>query len=142
MDLALWYKAGHIIFAIFWMAGLFILPRFYVYHYVCAHGSPEDAVWQEREIRLRKIILTPSIIITWVFGLLTALNMGSFSEGWFHVKLLILIILSAYHGYMIGFGKKLARGERPLNEKKLRLLNEVPGICIIIIVILAVVRPF
>lgn len=138
----LWVKAAHIIFVIFWMAGLFMLPRFFVYHQEAAAGSPEDARWIDRERRLLKIILEPSMIVVWVLGIMLALNLGAFSQGWFHAKLLCVIALSGYHGWMSAYAKKLARGERPLADKKLRMLNEVPGVAAALIVILAVVRPF
>lgn len=137
----LWIKAGHIIFAIFLMAGLFMIPRFFVYHHQTAVGSEEDGKWIEREDRLRRIILNPSLIIIWVLGLMLAINGGYFSQGWFHGKLLMLLLLSGYHGWTISYCKKLKRGLRPLSDKQLRLLNEVPGVLAAIIVVLAVVRP-
>lgn len=137
----LWVKAAHVIFVIFFMAGLFMMPRFFVYHHQCAVGSDEDAKWIEREDRLRKIILAPAIIFVWIFGLLLAFNGDYWREGWFLAKFLLVLALSGYHGWMIGYAKKLARGQRPLTEKQLRLLNEVPGIAAAIIVILVVVRP-
>ncbi|MGN6595045.1 CopD family protein [Sphingopyxis terrae] len=138
----LWVKAAHVIFVIFLMAGLFMMPRFFVYHHQCAVGSDEDRKWIEREDRLRKIILNPSLVIVWILGLMLAFNGGYWSQGWFHAKLLLVLLLSGYHGWTIGYFKKLKRGERPLSEKRLRMLNEVPGVAAAIIVILAVVRPF
>lgn len=137
----LWVKAGHIIFAIFLMAGLFMVPRFFVYHHQCAVGSDEDRKWIEREDRLRRIILNPSLIIIWVLGLMLAINGGFFNQGWFHAKFLMLLLLSGYHGWTVSYCKKLKRGERPFSEKKLRLVNEIPGVLAAIIVVLAVVRP-
>jgi putative membrane protein len=137
----LWVKAAHIIFVIFLMAGLFMMPRFFVYHQQCPVGSDEDKKWVEREDRLRRIILNPALTIVWVFGLMLAFNGDYWGEGWFIAKLIFVIALSGYHGWMIGYAKKLARGERPMSEKRLRLLNEVPGIAAAIIVILVVVRP-
>lgn len=137
-----WLKSAHIIFVIFWMAGLFMLPRLFVYHQECAIGSDEDKKWIERESRLIRIILNPSLTIVWIFGLLLAWNIGAFTEGWFHAKLLFVAGVSAYHGWMIGYAKKLARGERTLSDKQLRLLNEVPGIVAAIVVILVVAKPF
>ncbi len=138
----LWLKAGHIIFVIFWMAGLFMLPRFFVYHQESEPGSTEDALWAEREKRLLKIILLPSMIAVWVLGLALMSAVGAHLQGWFHVKLLFVILLSGYHGWMSAYAKKLARGERPLKGKALRLINEVPGLAAAIIVILVVVKPF
>ena len=80
----LWVKAAHVTFVIFWMAGLFLLPRLYVYHQETIVGSPEDRAWIEREARVRSIILTPAIIIVWILGLMLAFNVGAFHQGWFH----------------------------------------------------------
>ena len=145
MDLSLiyvWLKAGHIIFVIFWMAGLFMLPRFFVYHQESERGSAEEALWVERESKLRKIILTPSMILVWVFGLSLAFSIDAFSQGWFHAKFLLVVLLTGYHGWMVGYAKKLAKGERRLTGKALRLANEVPGIAAAVIVVLVVVKPF
>lgn len=138
----LWLKAGHIIFVIFWMAGLFMLPRYFVYHQEADEGSPEVDLWIDRENKLRKIILLPSLIIVWVLGLALASTIGAWTQGWFHAKMAFVLLLSAYHMWLVGYGKKLARGERPLNGKTLRLLNEVPGLTAAIIVILVIVKPF
>lgn len=140
--LYVWLKAAHLIFVIFWMAGLFMLPRFFIYHQEAAEASPENAQWIERETRLTKIILNPAMIIVWVLGLGLAYYTEAYREGWFHAKLLAVLLLSGYHGWMVGYAKKLARGERPLAGKTLRLLNEIPGIAAAIIVILVIVRPF
>ncbi len=137
-----WLKAGHIIFVIFWMAGLFMLPRFFVYHQECPADSPENALWIERERKLLKIILTPSLIVVWVLGLLLAYSVGAFAEGWFHAKLALVLALSAYHGWLVSYSKQLARGERRLQGKTLRMLNEIPGVAAAVIVILVVVKPF
>lgn len=137
----IWVKAAHIIFVIFLMAGLFMMPRFFVYHHQCAVGSEEDAKWIEREDRLRRIILNPALTVVWVLGLLLAFNGGYWSQGWFLIKFVFVLGLGAYHGWMIGYFRKLQRGQRPLSEKALRMLNEVPGLVAAVAVILAVVRP-
>ena len=138
----LWVKAAHVTFVIFWLAGLFLLPRFYVYHHETAVGSPEDRAWIEREARVRSIILTPAIIIVWVLGLMLAFNIGAWDQGWFHAKLGFVILLSAYQGWLASYGRKLAKGERPLSNKAVRMLNEVPGVAAAVIVVLVIVRPF
>jgi protoporphyrinogen IX oxidase len=137
-----WLKSAHIIFVIFWMAGLFMLPRFLVYHQECEHGCEEATRWIDREAKLIKIILNPAIIVVWVVGLVLAWHIGAMSEGWFHAKLFFVLGLSAYHGWMVGYSKKLARGERTLTGKQLRLFNEVPGIAAAVIVVLVVAKPF
>ncbi|MBA3810794.1 MAG: CopD family protein [Caulobacteraceae bacterium] len=138
----LWLKAGHVIFVIFWMAGLFMLPRFFVYHQEAVPDSPENARWVEREAKLLRIILWPSLIVVWLLGLTLAVSTGAFQQGWFHAKLALVLALSAYHVWLAGYAAALARGERRLTGKRLRLLNEVPGIAAALIVILVVVRPF
>ena len=137
-----WIKAGHIIFVIFWMAGLFMLPRFFVYHQESAPGSPESALWVERERKLLRIILWPSLALVWLLGLALAASTGVFGQGWFHAKLALVLALTAYHVWLAGYATALARGERKLSGKRLRLLNEVPGIAAALIVVLVIVRPF
>ena len=137
----LWLKAGHVIFVIFWMAGLFMLPRYLVYHQEAVPGSPEEAIWIDRERKLLKIILLPSIIVVWVLGILLATSQHLWDQPWLHAKLFLVVLLSGYHGYMAGYARKLARGERSLTGKQLRLLNEVPGVVAAVIVILVIVRP-
>ncbi|MDK2768758.1 MAG: CopD family protein [Sphingomonas sp.] len=142
----LWVKAAHVIFVIFWMAGLFILPRYLVHHQE-ALGDPVQAkAWAEREARLRRVILTPSLVIVWVLGLALAINLGLFEGGaglgWLHAKLLLVVLLSGYHGWAIAYSKKLAAGQGSLTSKQLRMANEIPAIFVALIVILAVVRPF
>ena len=138
----LWLKAGHIIFVIFWMAGLFMLPRFFVYHQEAAPDSPENAQWIERETKLLNIIMWPSLVLVWVLGLSLAVTTGAFSQGWFVAKLALVLLLSAYHFWLANYAGKLASGQRSLTGKQLRLLNEVPGIAAAVIVVLVVVRPF
>ncbi len=138
----LWAKSAHLIFVIFWMAGLFMLPRFLVYHQESAVGSPERAAWTEREQRLIGIILNPAMIVVWLLGLGLAIDTGAFVQGWFHAKLLLVLALSGYHGWMLGYAKKLAGGTAKLTNRQLRLANEVPGVATAIIVILVIVRPF
>ncbi|MEH3107799.1 MAG: CopD family protein [Sphingomonas fennica] len=138
----LWLKAAHLTFVIFWIAGLFMLPRFYIYHQPVAPGSTEDRQWIDRERRLRTIILTPAMLLVWGFGLALAIHIGAFSEGWFHAKLACVVALTGFHGWAVGYGKKLARGHRPATDRALRLMNEVPGIATVVIVVLVIVKPF
>lgn len=137
----LWIKAGHLIFVIFWIAGLFMLPRYYIYHQEAAPGSAEERRWIDRERKLRNIILTPAMLVVWVLGITLASEGGWWTAGWLHIKLLLVLGLTAYHGYMVGYGRKLARGQRPASGRALRLMNEVPGIVTAAIVILVIVKP-
>ena len=137
-----WVKAAHVTFVIFWMAGLFLLPRLYVYHQEATPGSAEDRAWIERESRVRSIILNPAIAVVWILGLMLAFDVEAWSQGWFHAKLLLVIALSAYQGWLGAYGRKLAKGERPLSGKAVRLINEIPGVAAALIVVLVIVRPF
>ena len=138
----LWLKAAHIIFVIFWMAGLFMLPRYFVYHQESAPDSAEESRWVDRESKLAKIILWPALVMVWLLGLSLAMTTGAFHQGWFHAKLALVLGLSIYHFWLARYAKALARGERRLSGKQLRLLNEVPGLMAIAVVILVVVKPF
>lgn len=138
----LWLKAGHVIFVIFWMAGLFMLPRFFVYHQEATPDSPENAIWTDRERKLLKIILWPSLTVVWVLGLVLAWTIGAFGQPWFQVKLALVLALSAYHVWLAGYHKALAQGERRLTGRRLRMINEVPGIAAALIVILVILKPF
>ena len=138
----LWVQALHVIAVIFWMAGLFMLPRFLVYQMVAAPGSAEDAAWNERHARLRRIILTPGIVAVWLLGLCLATSYGLAGAGWLHAKIAIVLLLSGYHGWAVATARKFARGTRPYSERALRMLNEVPALATIVIVVLVVVKPF
>jgi putative membrane protein len=138
----LWVKAAHLTFVIFWLAGLFLLPRFYVYHQETAVGSPEDRAWIEREARVRSIILAPAMLLVWILGLMLAFDIDAWHQGWFMAKFALVIALSAYQGWLGAYGKKLANGQRPLSGKAVRMINEIPGIAAALIVVLVIVRPF
>jgi protoporphyrinogen IX oxidase len=137
----LWVKSLHVIFVIFWMAGLFMLPRFLVY-WMAASSPGEEKLWAERCVRLRRIILTPGLVITWAAGLMLAFHLGFTGNGWLHAKLAIVIALTGYHGWCVGASKRFTAGLRPYSEKALRLLNEVPSLVTIAVVILVIVKPF
>ncbi len=137
-----WIKAAHLIVVVFWMAGLFMLPRYAIYQAETAPGSPEDAAWTARSARLRRIILSPAMILVWLLGLALMLDIGALAMGWFHAKLALVLALSGYHGWAVGVTGRLARGWRPATTRALRLANEVPSLATIAIVILVIVKPF
>jgi len=140
----LWIVAAHVIFVIFWMAGLFMLPRYLVYHQeaLVAGRAEEAALWVEREGKLRAIILTPAMIVVWVLGLTLATIGQHWGEGWLHAKLLFVLVLSGYHGWAVGYAKTLARGVMKLDGRRLRMINEVPALAGAVIVVLVFVKPF
>lgn len=119
-----------------------MLPRYFVYHQESAASSPENGVWADREGKLLRIIMWPSLIVVWVLGLALAWITGAYGQGWFHVKLGLALMLTAYHVWLAGYATALARGERRLSGRQLRMLNEVPGIAAALMVVLVVVRPF
>jgi protoporphyrinogen IX oxidase len=143
LSIYLFLKAGHLIFMVFWLAGLFMLPRQCIYMLDHAPGSAGEAKWAERMGKLRKIILTPSLIIVWVLGLSMALAGNHFAGGgWLHAKLTLVLVLTGYHGWLVAQTKKMARGERPLTEGRLRMIGEVPGLLLVLIVVLVYLKPF
>jgi putative membrane protein len=141
-----WVKAGHIVFVIFWMAGLFMLPRYLVHHQEGLGDPAEPPRWVRREALLRRMILTPAMVVVWGLGLLLAADVGLFDGGaglgWLHAKLLFVVLLTGYHGWAVGYARKLAAGRPTLTPKQLRLVNEVPALFAAVIVVLAVVKPF
>ena len=139
-----WLLAAHILFVIFWMAGMFMLPRYLVYHQeaLAAGRSAEAATWVERETKIRHIILTPAMTMVWLLGLMLATVGQHWGEGWLHAKLALVVALSGYHGWAVGYAKKLARGEARLSGRTLRMINEVPALAAVAIVILVVIKPF
>ena len=143
-----WVKAAHLIFVIFWMAGLFMLPRYLVYHQEALAGGRADeaSLWVTRETKLRGIILTPAMIAVWVLGLMLAVNLGLLEGapglGWLHAKLLLVVLLSGYHGWAVGYARKLAANRPTASGRTLRLVNEVPALATVLIVVLVIVKPF
>lgn len=137
-----WLKSVHIIFVIYWMAGLFMLPRYFAYHAEAATGSAEAMTWQDRERKLMRIILTPAMAIVWVLGLWLAIGMGVLLEPWMLLKLLLVIGLSGLQGFFSRCHTDLAAGTSTRSSKFFRMLNEVPTLTVIVIVILIVVKPW
>lgn len=142
----LWVKAAHIIFVIFWMAGLFLFPRYLVHHQDGLADPQERARWEHREALLKRMILNPSLAIVWLLGLALAANVGLFDGpeglGWLHAKLLLVLLLSGFQGWLTAYARRLAAGDARLTTRRLRLLGELPALFVILIVILAVVKPF
>jgi putative membrane protein len=138
----LWVKALHIIFVIFWMAGMFMLPRYFAYHSQYEVGSEEDNKWIEREQKLIRIIVNPAMTIAWILGGALVINIGFDAGGWLHTKLALVILFSGFHGVLSRWRKEFAAGERKRSEKFYRKVNEIPAIVIIAVVILVVVKPF
>lgn len=142
-DHYLWIKALHIMAVISWMAGIFYLPRLYVYHADAEKGSELSETLKIMERKLLKIIMNPAMIAAWVFALLMMhANPDVMSQGWMHAKLTLVIIMSGFHGYLAYTRKVFLRDENKKSHKFFRKINEVPTLLMIVIVALAVVKPF
>ena len=137
-----WIKVLHILAVISWMAGLLYLPRLFVYHAGVTPGSEASETFKIMERRLLKAIMTPAMVVAWVAGLILAWQSQAFSEGWFHGKLLAVLILSACHGVMARHVKAFAADQNRHSGRYFRIFNEVPTLLMIAIVVLVVVKPF
>ncbi|SKA35460.1 protoporphyrinogen oxidase HemJ [Consotaella salsifontis] len=138
----LWIKAFHIIAVISWMAGLFYLPRLFVYHTEAGARTPQSETFKVMEEKLLRVIINPAMIATWMTGLWIGWSMYGLMAGWLHAKLLLVVLLSGYHGFLSASRKRFARDENTKSSKYWRMMNEVPTVLMIIIVILVVVKPF
>jgi len=137
----LWIKALHVIAIISWMAGLLYLPRLFVYHAEAAPG-PQTETFKTMERKLLKIIMRPAAAFAWATGLYLAATAGYFHSGWFHGKLLLVVLLTAAHGYDELLAKRFGQDRNERSSKFFRFYNEVPTLLMIGIVILAIVKPF
>lgn len=137
-----WVMAAHIIFVIFWMAGLFIFSRHLAYMAACAPGSSEEGQWTARIRLLRSVILNPSFIAVWVLGLMLAFSYGFAGQGWLHAKIGLVLLLTGFHHWLIPLSRRMGLGERPRSETFFRRIGEVPAVLTVAIVILVVVKPF
>jgi len=135
-----WIKVLHIISFISWFAGLFYLPRLYVYHVENADHEHTRKTLEIMEYKLLKFIMNPAMIATWVFGVALIHYVGT--VGWLHAKITLVVILSAFHMYLGVVRKKLINEPSKYSSKYFRFINEVPTVILIIIVILVVVKPF
>jgi putative membrane protein len=139
-DAYLWVKALHVAFVIFWMAGLFMIPRFLVYWHPVAAAAPESALWDERCRRLRRIILSPAMVVSWVAGLSLGFHLGW--PLWLVAKFLFICLLTWFHHWMVQLSQHFAEGERPVTERGLRLANEIPSLITLVVAVLVIVQPF
>lgn len=138
----LWIKAFHILSVIAWMAGLLYLPRLFAYHHQTIPGNEDFNRFCVMERRLLKIIMMPAMLSSYLFGVLLIAIVDPWFGGWFHVKLLMIFFLTGFHVHLAIWAKQFAKGEKPRSEKFFRAMNEIPFILAIIIVIMAVVKPF
>ncbi len=138
----LWIKALHVIAVISWMAGLLYLPRLFVYHCEVEPGSAASEKFKIMERRLLKAIMMPAMVVAWAAGLVMAVSGGLFQDGWFHVKLLLVILTTVAHHMMIRWKNDFAADRNAKSQKFFRVANEVPTLLMVAIVILVIVKPF
>lgn len=137
-----WFKAFHIIAVIAWMAGMLYLPRLFVYHTQAVPGSPQSETFKVMERRLLRGIINPAMVATWVLGLWLAIVSGFYQSGWLMVKFAFVLALSALHGFFTMCVAAFAADRNRYSQRFYRIVNEVPTLAMIVIVILAVVKPF
>jgi protoporphyrinogen IX oxidase len=137
-----WFKAFHIIAVISWMAGMLYLPRLFVYHCGAEKGSRQSETFKVMERRLLRGIINPAMVMSWALGLWIVYDGGWISAHWLHVKLLLVVALSAIHGMLVRWTNDFAADRNRHGERFYRIVNEVPAVLMVGIVIMAVIKPF
>jgi protoporphyrinogen IX oxidase len=147
MTAYLWLKAFHIIAVVAWMAGMLYLPRLFVYHCAAEKGSVQSETFKVMERRLLRGIINPAMIATWLLGLSLAWlgpdsRYGWFGSGWLQAKIVVVLALSAMHGFFARWVKDFAADRNQHPAIFYRFINEVPTVLLILIVLLVVLKPF
>jgi protoporphyrinogen IX oxidase len=139
-----WTKAFHVISMVAWMAGMFYLPRLFVYHCQVRPGTVESERFKVMEYRLLKQIINPAMIATWSFGILLLLTPGviDWSWHWWQVKFAAVLLLSGFHGALTRWSRDFRHDRNVRPERFYRIANEIPTVLLIIIVIMVIVRPW
>jgi putative membrane protein len=138
----LWLKALHLIAVISWMAGMLYLPRLFVYHAASKPGSEQAETFKVMEGRLLRFIMTPAMIVTWLAGIALVVLGQWMGAGWFHAKLVLVLVMTVMHGLFSQWTTEFAYDRNTHTQKFFRIVNEIPTLLLIVIVILAVVKPF
>ena len=138
----LWLKAVHVIAIIAWMAGMLYLPRLFVYHADAAKGSTLSETFKVMERRLLRTIVNPSMILVFLTGFTLVYLTGDWRDGWWQAKFILVLGLAGLHGYFSRCVRAFAEDANQRPARFYRLLNEAPTILMIVIVVLAVVKPF
>ena len=138
----LWIKALHIVAVISWMAGMLYLPRLFVYHAGAAPGSAQSETFKVMEQRLLTYIMTPAMTVTWLAGIYLVLRGQYLAAAWFHLKIVLVLAMSVMHGLLSHWARAFAHDRNTHSAKFYRIANEIPTLLLIVIVVLAVVKPF
>lgn len=138
-----WIKVLHIAAWASWMAGMFYLPRLFVYHAETAPpGTPASHTFKVMEQKLLRLIMTPAMIVAWATGLYLAWALGFYADGWLHAKLALVIALSGFHGFCALRVRAFAEDRNDKTGRYYRIANEVPTILFLGVVILVIIKPF
>ena len=143
MNSYLLFKSLHLIAVISWMAGLLYLPRIFVYHVESKDEKVITDVFEVMEKRLFFYIMRPAMILTWIFGLILIYLNGIeiFSQLWMQIKIVLVILLSAYNDYLGRCLNALKNSTNTKSAKFFRVINEIPTVILIIVVFLAIFKP-
>jgi len=143
MNSYLLFKSLHLIAVISWMAGLLYLPRIFVYHVENLKDKNTSSIFKIMERKLYFYIMTPAMILTWVFGLILISSLGfeALSTTWIKLKLLLVILLTLYHFYLSKLLGNFKTDRNTKSSKFFRIINEAPTILLILIVFIVVFKP-
>jgi putative membrane protein len=141
-DAYLWIKALHIIAVIAWLAGMFYLPRLYVYHCEAEPGSKQSETFKVMERRLLRVIINPAMIAAWILGLMLVAHLDLWAAGWMHAKFALLIAMQLVHAAFARWRRQFAADANKLPARVFRIMNEAPTVLMVGIVFLVVLRPF
>jgi protoporphyrinogen IX oxidase len=137
-----WIKALHVVAIISWMAAMLYLPRLFIYHCASEKGSVQSETFKVMERRLLKAIMTPAMVVSWLSGLYLVWRGGWHVAGWFHVKFVSVLAMSAVHGYLAGVTGVFARDGNKKPQRFYRVINEVPTVLMLVVVVMVIVKPF
>jgi len=138
----LWFKAVHVVAVVAWFAGLFYLPRLYVYHAAATPGSELSATFKIMERRLLRLIMNPAMMVVWVTGPWLAWWEGAYMDGWLQAKFALVLALTWFHHELGRWRKAFAEDRNTRSAKFYRIANEVPTVLLVGIVILVIIKPF
>ena len=137
-----WIKALHIIAVIAWMAGMFYLPRLYVYHCEAEPGSKQSETFKVMERRLLRVIINPAMIAAWILGFLLVAHLDLWAAGWMHAKFALLIAMQVVHAAFARWRRHFAADANRHPARVYRIMNEAPTALMVAIVFLVILRPF
>ena len=138
----LWFKALHIMGVIAWMAGMLYLPRLFVYHAGAKLGSELSETFKTMERRLLNFIMVPAMMVTWIVGIVLLLQGPWIGAGWLNAKLVAVVVMTVLHGLFAHWVNEFRFDRNRHSQKFYRIINEVPTALLIVIVVLAAVKPF